>query len=250
MGSAASHATSGVVSIGSRAGYRPDFRGLASGQVRAAREKLNLDHESFAAYLGALVGWTVMTDVVIRWEEGALPPGDIVLAAAMAADERYGLDREEAMGIGKGPWIPLADPEATQGPLSGIWRSTYTYESSGRGGQVFTSEHYVILIQYGSRIQVRSLPDTAPSRVMMDLAVNGQVVTGTWSEQTNPDGYYGGAVYSGALQMLLAATGNKMSGQWVGYGRDFDVNNGPWSLRRVAASAGREAMEAWNKPVA
>jgi len=237
-----------VVSIGSHTGYQPDFRGLASSQVRAARERLHLDYEGFARYLGALVGWTVMPDTVARWEEGAVPPGDVVLAAAMAADERYGLDREEAMSTGGGPWIPLVDPEAAQGPLTGIWRSTYQYVSSGRGDQTFSSEHHVVLVQYGARLQVRSLPESAPSLVKMDLTVNGQTVTGTWSEQTNPDGYYGGSVYHGAMQMLLVATGNKMSGQWVGFGRDFDVNTGPWTLKRVAASAGREALERWNRP--
>lgn len=248
MGNPASQAA-GVVSIGSRAGYRPDFRGLASAQLRVAREKLGLDHEGFASYLGGLVGWAVMAATVARWEDGAVPPGDVLLAAAVSADERYGLDAEQAMGVGEGPWIPLADPQAAQGPLTGIWRSTYSFVSSSRDNQEFTSEHYVVLIQYGSNIQVRSLPDTADGRVAMDLTVNGAVVTGTWTEQTDPEGHYGGSVYHGAIQMLIGATADRMSGRWVGYGRDFDVNTGAWSLKLVASSAGREAMEQFNKPV-
>jgi len=251
MGNSASHAVSaGVVSIGSRAGYRPDFRGLASAQLRVAREKLGLDLEAFASYLGNLVDWTVMAATVERWEEGAVPPGDILLAAAVAADERYGLDVDQAMGVGDGPWIPLVDQQAAQGPLTGVWLSRYEFVSSSRGNQTFTSEHYVVLIQYGSNIQVRSLPDTAPSRVAMDLTVNGQVLTGTWTERTDPDGHYSGSTYHGAIQMLVGATGDRMAGQWVGFGRDFDVNNGAWSLKLVANSAGREAMEQWNRPVA
>ena len=246
MGSTANEAAN-VVHIGSRPDYRPDFRGLASAQVRAAREKLHLDHEHFAAYLGTLLGWTVMPTTVARWEDGAVPPGDVVLAAAVAADERYGLDRDEAMGTG--PWIPLADPEAAQGPLSGIWLSRYEYVSSGRGGETFASEHYAVLIQYGSNLQVRSLPESTPSQVRMDLTANGQVMTGTWSERTSPLGYYEGSVYHGACQMLLDPTAHRMTGSWVGFGREFDVNTGPWSLKLVANSAGREAMERWNKPV-
>jgi DNA-binding transcriptional regulator YiaG len=249
MGNSASHAVSaGVVSIGSRAGYRPDFRGLASAQLRIAREKLGLDCEHFATYLGGLVGWNVMPATVERWEEGAVPPGDILIAAAVAADERYGLDANEALGVGDGPWIPLSDPQAAQGPLTGIWLSSYTYTSSSRG-QDFTSLHYVVLIQYGSNLQVRSLPDTATGRVAMDLTVNGQVVTGTWTERTDTDGYYAGSTYHGAIQMLIGATADRMSGRWVGYGRDFDVNTGAWSLKLVANSVGREAMERFNKPV-
>jgi hypothetical protein len=106
----------------------------------------------------------------------------------------------------------------------------------------------VVLIQYGGNIQVRSLPETAASRVAMDLTVNGQVVTGTWTEQTDPDGHYSGSTYHGGIQMLLTTAG-RMAGQWVGYGRDFDVNNGAWTLHRVASPASREAMEQWNKPV-
>jgi hypothetical protein len=65
---------------------------------------------------------------------------------------------------------------------------------------------------------------------MMDLTANGQVLTGTWTEETNPAGYYKGAVYHGAIQLLLEPTGRKMTGKWVGFGRDFDLNTGPWTL--------------------
>ena len=70
-----------VTSLTSRAGYRPDFRSLAAQQVRQAREKLRLDHESFAAHLGEMVGWQVMPGVVARWEQGSIPPGDVLLAS-------------------------------------------------------------------------------------------------------------------------------------------------------------------------
>lgn len=249
MGSSESHAAPGVVSIGSHADYRPDFRGLASAQLRVARETLGLDFEGFAAYLGGLVGWNVMPATVERWETGAVPPGDVLIAAAVAANDQYGLDAEQAMGIGDGPWIPLADPQTAQGPLTGIWRSRYTYVSSSRGNQEFASEHYVVLIQYGSNLQVRSLPRTATGRVAMDLTVNGQVVTGSWTEQTDPEGHYGGSVYHGAIQMLVGATEDRLAGRWVGYGRDFDVNTGEWSLKLVTNSAGRDAQEQWDRPV-
>lgn len=84
----------------------------------------------------------------------------------------------------------------------------------------------------------------------MDLTVNGQVVTGTWTEQTDPDGHYSGGTYHGALQMLVDGTGDRMSGAWVGYGRDRTVNTGPWTLERVAGSADPKATDQWNKPVA
>ena len=121
--------------------------------------------------------------------------------------ERYGLDRDKAMAMGAA-WTPLEDPKA-RGPLTGIWRSTYSYPSSSRDG-TFTSEHFVVLIQHGARLQVRSVP-ASESVVIMDLTVNGQVITGTWTEQTNPDGYYQGSVYHGSLQFLLDPTGHRMT---------------------------------------
>src|SRR5256885_2025421 len=82
--------------------------------------------------------------------------------------------------------------------------------------------------------QARSLPEPAPSGLVMDLTANGQVLTGTWTEETNPEGYYQGAVYHGAIQLLLEPTGRRMAGKWVGFGRDFDLNTGPWTLELVS----------------
>jgi hypothetical protein len=164
-----------------------------------------------------------------------------------AADERYGLDRHEALGMAAGA---MPEPkEVSGGPLTGIWRSRYEYVSSGRGDQTFASEHYVVILHRGARLQLRSLPETAKGRLMMDLTANGLVITGTWTEQTNPDGYYQGSVYHGAIQMLLEPTGHRMAGKWVGFGRDFDLNTGPWTLTLVSADTAEEAMSRYNRPV-
>jgi hypothetical protein len=165
------------------------------------------------------------------------------------ADERYGLDHD-ALGMAGAEDIPVAEGlEVPSGPLTGIWLSTYQIVSSGRGGQTFRYKHYVLLLHRGARLQVRSLPGTATGRVLMDLTVNGQVVTGTWTELTEPDGYYQGSTYHGAIQMLLDPTGHRMTGQWAGFGRDFDVNTGPWSLELVTADTSKEAMAKYNRPV-
>ena len=81
----------------------------------------------------------------------------------------------------------------------------------------------------------------------MDLTVNGQVVTGTWTEQTSPADYYQGGVYHGAIQLLLDPTGRRMAGRWVGFGRDFDLNSGPWTLELVSADTGKAAMDKYNR---
>jgi hypothetical protein len=84
---------------------------------------------------------------------------------------------------------------------------------------------------------------------MMDMTVDGQVVTGTWTEQTDASGYYQGSVYHGAIQMLLEPTGHRMSGKWAGFGREFEINTGPWTLELVTADTAREAMERYDRPV-
>jgi hypothetical protein len=81
----------------------------------------------------------------------------------------------------------------------------------------------------------------------MDLSVNGQVITGTWAEETERGGYYKGAVYYGAIQMLQEPTGRRMSGKWVGFGRDMTVNTDDWSLTLVDSAVTKEAIDRWNK---
>lgn len=74
-----------VVSIARSPGYQADYRGLACAQVGAARDKLGLSVDEFAEYLSDQLGWHVDPAVVSRWEHNAVPPGDAVLAAAVAA---------------------------------------------------------------------------------------------------------------------------------------------------------------------
>jgi hypothetical protein len=166
-----------------------------------------------------------------------------------SAEARYGLNRRQAMGLAAALAIPLPEGKggAAQGPLTGIWRSRYEYVSSGRDGQAFADEHYVLVLHRGMKVQARSLPGSAPSRLVMDLTANGQVITGTWTEETNPDGYYGGAVYHGAIQLLLEPTGHRMAGKWVGFGRDFDLNTGPWTLELVSGDVSKDAQERFSK---
>ena len=196
---------------------------------------------------------------VQKWESGLVttPRGAYAKALEFAlgepienlgfvpADEKYGLDRKAAMTT-EASRAP--DPKTAEGPLNGIWLSRYEYVSSGRGGQTFTDLHYVVLLQHGANIQVRSLSRSNSSSLIMDLTQNGAVVTGTWSERTNPDGYYQGSVYHGAIQFLVDPTGHRLRGQWVGYGRDFDLNTGPWTLELVSGDTSTEAMERFNQP--
>ena len=138
--------------------------------------------------------------------------------------------------------------QGRRGPLTGIWRSRYEYPSSSRGA-TFASSHYVMVIHHGDRLQVRSLPGTAQGRVMMDLTASGPVLTGTWTEETDPGGYYRGSMYHGAIQLTAGPSGTRLAGEWVGFGKDGEVNTGPWTLDLVSADTGMAAMEKYNRPV-
>ncbi|WP_212841588.1 DNA-binding transcriptional regulator [Catellatospora sp. IY07-71] len=130
---------------------------------------------------------------------------------------------------------------------SGIWLSRYEYRSSGRDA-IFSGLHYVVVLQHSDRLTVRSLPGSSDSPLTMDLTVDGNVVTGTWVEQTAADGYYRGARYHGAIQLLVEPTGRRMAGKWVGFGKEMDVNTGPWELVFQEASTNKAAMDRYNRP--
>ncbi|TYB38934.1 XRE family transcriptional regulator [Micromonospora sp. AP08] len=145
--------------------------------------------------------------------------------------------------------VPAARSAAAHGSFAGVWLSRYQYHSSGRG-QAYTGQHFVVVLQHGDRLTVRSLPGSAASSLSLDLSVDGSVVTGTWVEQTDPAGYYRGARYHGAIQLLAEPTGRRMAGKWVGFGKDMDINTGPWELIFQDASTSKATLDRYNTPAA
>ncbi len=133
---------------------------------------------------------------------------------------------------------------------SGIWLSRYEFYSSSRD-ETFEAKHHVLVVHRGDRLTVESLPDAATnpgSRLQLALTVDRNIVTGSWVEDTSADGYYQGAKYHGAIQMLVEPTGRRMSGKWVGFGKDFDVNTGPWELRKLDGSTAKASIERYSTP--
>lgn len=141
---------------------------------------------------------------------------------------------------------PRAEPVAPHGQYSGVRLSRYEYFSSGREG-TFTGLHHVVVLQHGNRLTVRSLPGSSDSPLTMDLELDGAVVTGTWTEQTAREGYYSGARYHGAIQLLVEPTGRRIAGKWVGFGKDFDVNTGPWELVFQDTSTNKATLNRYNR---
>jgi hypothetical protein len=138
------------------------------------------------------------------------------------ADIRYGMDRAQTLAeTGLDSAFPLPGRTAERyGERTGIHLSIYEYPSSGRDG-TFTSRHYVMVVQRGAKLAVRSVLASA-SQLAMDLSVNGRVLTGTWAEQTQADGRYRGAVYTGAIQLIEDENPDprRRAAKWVGFGKD------------------------------
>lgn len=134
-------------------------------------------------------------------------------------------------------------PPASGPRMAGIWHSRYVFPSTGRNADI-ASEHYLVLRQQGNRLTGQSLPNTEDSQLRMELSVEGAVATGTWTERTSPTGYYKGAAYHGTIQMIVNPMGREMTGRWLGFGKDFTVNNGEWTLTWVnGAVSGRTVRE-------
>lgn len=171
--------------------------------------------------------------------------------ARVHADGKGGHDMDHGSeGIAEAAGAPEAAAHTTPVNYSGIWLSRYEYYSSGRE-QTYEGKHYVVVLQHGTRLTGQSLPGASKnpdSPLTLDFTLDRSVVTGTWTEQTAQDGYYQGARYHGAVQMLIEPTGRRMAGKWVGFGKDFDVNTGPWELRLMDTSTSKATLERYSRP--
>lgn len=239
--------------------------------LRAVRMGMLMSQDDFARALraaGARVG--IPNDankrLVQRWEAGAINAPRPLYARALEVVTGLPI---ESLGFSAIPLridggtvghdvehaptstgtMTATSPQPSAGGrvnYSGVWLSRYEYYSSGRD-QTYTGQHYVVILQHGDRLTVRSLPDSADSPITMDLTVDGNVVTGTWVEQTSEAGYYRGARYHGAIQMLAEPTGRHIYGKWIGFGREMDVNSGPWELIFQDASTTKSTLDKYNR---
>jgi hypothetical protein len=115
-----------------------------------------------------------------------------------------------------------------QDDFSGIWRSTYRYTSSSRNGE-FENQHLVRMHHNGNQLVIESVPESK-SYLILRLSLDGKIATGSWQEETEKDGYYKGTIYHGAIQLTISNDKHKLSGKWVGFGKDMELNVGPWEF--------------------
>jgi len=126
---------------------------------------------------------------------------------------------------------------ARDNDFSGIWRCTYWYPSDSRNGED-VSEYYAKIHKKGHELVLESLPNKTDSYMLVHLTVDGNLVTGTWHENTSPQGFFKGMEYSGAMQLIISDDKTRMDGKWVGVGVDRTVEKpriytGKWEIVRA-----------------
>ncbi|WP_327745399.1 XRE family transcriptional regulator [Streptomyces europaeiscabiei] len=241
--------------------------------LTSVRKSMNLSQDEFARGLrdaGEALGEPndASKRLVQRWESGETrtcrplyaralkrftgrAPESLGFAIPMARVHSDGTGGHDMQAGEAGTTDAVASLEPESEPQSeyvGIWLSRYEFYSSSRD-ETYDCKHHIVIVQHGNRLTAQSLPgaSTNPdSPLSLDLTVDRNVVTGTWIEQTAADGYYQGARYHGAIQLLVEPTGRRMAGKWVGFGKDFDVNTGPWELRLLDRSTGRASIERYS----
>lgn len=217
------HSTAGgnVVSIGSRADWRPDFKAIAAQQLKSARENSGLDRVAFAARLSGRLGWDVTETALARWEKGAMPPGDVLLAAA--EDGALFTPPRTLLGL-----VPQAFPAAA---LEGAWLTSYTFSHNGE------RRHHadIAWVTAESDRQIRAVntvpePRTegraVPFRNEIEARLVSRHVTGEWKNTSD-------ARYFGAVHLAVLPGEMVMEGHYTGFASDITVSTGWWRWVRL-----------------
>lgn len=214
--------TGEVVSIGARGNYRPDFKRLASAQVAAARGELGMDATAFATHLETLAGWRITAEAVKRWEDGATPPGDVLLACAVAT--------QGAPGFAV-PLLAAVPPSFHADALAGPWVTCYQFAHLAERRYHADIAH--VTVGPGDRIRAVNQPPEPRSegrarsfRNEIDAVLTGRHLIGEWMNISDTR-------YYGSLQLAVLPGETVMEGFYTGVGSDVEVSTGFWKWVRL-----------------
>jgi hypothetical protein len=218
--------TGEVVSLGPHGNYWPDYKALASGRVAAAREKLGAGTAEFAAYLAGHLGWNVLPQAVERWEQGATPPGDVLLACTAAAQGTPSL----AVSL-----LTAVPPSFPADALAGPWVTCYQFTHAGKPR--FHADIAHITAGPDDHIRAvnhppepRSEGRARPFRNEIGAVLTGRHLIGEWMNISDTR-------YYGALQLAVLPGEIVMEGYYTGVGSDVEVSTGFWKWVRLDAGS-------------
>lgn len=112
--------------------------------------------------------------------------------------------------------------------ISGIWKSDYYYRSSEKESDS-ESVQYVRMYPQGGELVVETLPNN-DAYFVARFWLDGDVATGSWQGISAPESERHGAVYHGAVQLVISKDRKHMKGRWVGFGKKMEVKTGPWEF--------------------
>jgi hypothetical protein len=123
----------------------------------------------------------------------------------------------------------------SENEFTGIWCCRYWFPSNVSPGEEEPSEYQVTIHQDGNKLVLESLPNQEESYMLVRLKLDGEVVGGSWQENTSPHGEFKSMIYSGLVQLLYDKETKSMDGMWVGIGRDHDADkpaiySGRWEI--------------------
>jgi hypothetical protein len=205
-----------VVSLAARRGYQPDWKGLACSQVRASRERLGLSHEEFAAHLSGLLGRSIPAQLAKRWEQGNVPPGDVLLAAGGMPPAAP--DLLEAV-----PQSFAADA------LAGAWVTCYQFSDPPK----YHADIAHLTVMPGGRVRIANYPPSprteghaSPFRNEIEAILAGRHLVGHWKNTSD-------ARYFGSLHLSVLPGEQVMEGFFTNLMSDIDVGTGFWKWARI-----------------
>jgi hypothetical protein len=53
-----------------------------------------------------------------------------------------------------------------------------------------------------------------------------------------------------AIQMTDDPSGRRLTGKWLGFGAESEINDGPWTLTRVTRDTRKASLQSYNRPAA
>jgi hypothetical protein len=229
--------TEKVVDLRTRSGYQPDFAALARQRILAARRALDLSTAAFASMLTPLVGWPVSAEAVEGWETDSVPPGEILVAAGIAAPAASPDGQYQVLGGERpiGSILGLVPPSFSAEMLSGYWVTSFTFSSGSTQRRhvdvaQITAESDRFMVISNHPPAPRSEGRASPFCNDLEAQLSNRHLVGHWKNSNDTR-------YFGTFQLAVLSGETVMAGYYTGFGSDIEVSTGPWKWVRLDADS-------------